>query len=157
MDFVKGTEEYLFVQKLKPAILFGINHRYVESFKEEYAFFMVDDLRIVFYHDESTLELWETEMKALKKKKDMAKAIGTVLGYPPKAVKGFNLEDSVIVNPIRVNYHGLFFVSNGQTYKEDLKWLIENTPIPEEHRTFIELTYKGDSGTFDKHKRIDIK
>lgn len=153
MDFIKGSEEYLFENNLKPALLYGKNHKYVEYFKEQYAFIEVDELRIIFYHTEQTLETWNKE---LRKRKDKAQAIGTVLGYPPQAVKKFSKEVSEITNPIRINYHGLRFVSSSDCYKEDLKWLMLNQPIPTEHQTIVELNYPDESGRFSRVKKLNL-
>lgn len=159
IDAKKGTDVYLFIEKLKPALLLGINHRFTEELKESYKHLMVDELRIIFYHDDSTLVLWEKETV---KKKDFATAIGTVLGYPPNAVKLYGkdkdlLKGSNIVDPIRVDYHGQMFVTSKELFKEDISFLLKTMPIPLEHQTCIEIHAKSEpNGTFDIIKKINI-
>lgn len=156
IDAKKGTDVYLFIEKLKPALLLGINHKYTEDLKKDYSYFMADDLRIIFYHEESSKEQFN---KLNRRKKDLGMAIGVVLGYPPYAIELFG--NDIVSNeehpPMRVDYHGQMFVTSTQKYKEDLIYLLEHMPIPKEHQTFIELSAKSQpDGSFDIVKRINI-
>lgn len=56
--------------------------------------------------------------------------VGTLLGYPPKAISYFmNKNDWETLNNISMNFCGMYFASYRDTLLDDVKWLLENKPI----------------------------
>lgn len=70
--------------------------------------------------------------------------LGTLLGYPPSAVKAFTGTMTNWNLSIMVNYSGLIFKSFKDTIFEDITWLFENKPIDKEFFSLM-ITFEEES------------
>lgn len=72
----------------------------------------------------------KTQFLEMFQQKPMDTAVGLALGFPPKAVEAFEQGR----RGIGIAYNGIHFVSPPEDMVENLQWLWDHIPVPEEKR-----------------------
>lgn len=119
LNYIKQQNKLLkiFLCGVKPAI--ALNKEFesntIKRLQNTYPYYEIGNL-VIFFQEES------------KRDEFIAKGgrghalVGEYLGYPPSAIKSF-LSKPPLEQKVRVDYHGIVFMTDKASLADDLEWL----------------------------------
>ncbi|WP_028778198.1 hypothetical protein [Shimazuella kribbensis] len=136
--------EQAFIMGMKPAVMTNDRYKMIHYLKDKYPFFTLQKRpncnEYIFFQDKSKKEhfLDQMDKKPNPQNPEHIRALGLILGFPPKAVDYFvRLHFATSDKPILASqnvglyYCGIHCASSVDSLLDDVLWLWDKYPYPE--------------------------